>query len=301
MTTRQATTVTVLVVLAFSIYGAPRAAAQVKSPPVDDCDRLAAAPSDPGKVAEGAEIAYIDSARAIAACKAALAAYPNAPRFHYQLGRALHKAKSHRDAMTEYRTAAEHGYLLAMINIGMLYANGLGVAKDGTKALEWFRKADDNGDALAATYIGLAYINGWGVTKDYDAAILNCNEAIRRNPKFPLAYVFRGIAYASKNSYDRAITDYDEAIWLNPKLAIAYRNRGLANAHKNSYDRAITDFDEAIRLETAYAPGYRYRAIAYEHTGHKTEAIADYRKALLLDSADKFSTAGLKRLGAKPF
>ena len=44
----------------------------------------------------------------------------------------------------------------------------------------------------------------------------------------PLPTTTAAIAYASKGDYDRAIADYDQAIQLDPKNAFAYNNRGNA-------------------------------------------------------------------------
>ena len=57
-----------------------------------------------------------------------------------------------------------------MINLGLLYENGHGVAQDYAKAREWFEKAADKGDATAMANLGLLYDNGQGVTQDYAKA-----------------------------------------------------------------------------------------------------------------------------------
>ena len=59
------------------------------APMLDDCDRLAANPPDPDRVTVGVERPDVDLPKAIAACKAAVAAHPDVPRFSYQLGRVL--------------------------------------------------------------------------------------------------------------------------------------------------------------------------------------------------------------------
>jgi tetratricopeptide (TPR) repeat protein len=51
---------------------------------------------------------------------------------------------------------------------------------------------------------------------DYDKAIACYTEAIKRYPKFALAYLCRGDAYAAKGDLDRAFQDYDEAVRLDP-------------------------------------------------------------------------------------
>jgi tetratricopeptide (TPR) repeat protein/uncharacterized caspase-like protein len=276
----------------------PAAAAPAQTasgpPSVNDCDRLAAHPYDPSKLAAGLQMNEIDSARAIAACRSAVAAHPDTPRFHFQLGRALQKSKSFHEAMAEYRKAADQGHLHAMSNVGLMYLNGVGVAKDGAKALEWFHRAADKGDAAAAGYIGLAYYYGRGVAKDYDLAIANYSEAIRRDPKYPLAYYQRGLAYAAKHEYDRAISEYSKAIRRDPKFAPAYGQRGVAYRLKRDYDTAIADLSEAIRRNPKIAGAFIERGMAYRAKGDNDRAIADYTEAISINpkSAHAYSNRG---------
>ncbi len=262
-------------------------------PPVNNCDRLAAHPYDPSKVAAGLQMNEMDSGRAITACRSAIAAHADTPRFHFQLGRALQKTKSFDEAMAEYRKAADAGYPQAMNNVGLMYLNGTGVAQDGAKALEWFRKAADKGDAAGAANIGLVHYSGRGVAKDYDLAIANYSEAIRRDPKYPLAYYQRGLAYAAKRDYDRAIGEYTKAVQLDPKFVFAYGQRGIAYRLKHDYDTAIADYTEAIKINPELANAYSNRGNAYAAKKDYSRAFSDYAKAIRL--APKFAHAYFNR------
>src|SRR5262249_41181580 len=67
--------------------------------------------------------------------------------------------------------AAEKGHWGAMFNLGLFYRDGSGVAQDYPKAREWFQKAadkDNTGEAM--TNLGVFYANGYGVTQDYAKA-----------------------------------------------------------------------------------------------------------------------------------
>jgi TPR repeat protein len=65
--------------------------------------------------------------------------------------------------MIWFRKGAERNDLVAENNIGWLYENGWGVAKDYSEAMNWFRKSATQGYALAQTNIGVLYEHGWGV------------------------------------------------------------------------------------------------------------------------------------------
>ena len=47
--------------------------------------------------------------------------------------------------MAGYQKAAEQGKAVAQFQLGVGYANGFGVAKDGVKAYAWYALASENG------------------------------------------------------------------------------------------------------------------------------------------------------------
>jgi TPR repeat protein len=80
-------------------------------------------------------------------------------------------AKDYAKAREWYEKAADKGNWGAMFNLGALYRDGSGVAQDYAKAREWFQKAadkDDTGEAMAN--LGVLYNNGQSVTQDYAKA-----------------------------------------------------------------------------------------------------------------------------------
>jgi tetratricopeptide (TPR) repeat protein len=126
---------------------------------------------------------------------------------------------------------------------------------------------------------GFAY----GAKGDNDHAIIAYTEAIRFDPRYPIAYNNRGVAYGAKGDYEHAIADYTEAIKLNPKVASAYANRGRAYRAKGDYEHAIGDYTKAIRLDSKYAAFYNNRGLAYAAKGDNDHAIANYTEAIKLD------------------
>ena len=75
-----------------------------------------------------------------------------------------------KEVFAVYQMGADRGDANSMENLGMLYANGYGVAQDYAKAHEWFQKAADKGNARATFYLRLLYDNGFGVAQDYAKA-----------------------------------------------------------------------------------------------------------------------------------
>ena len=75
-------------------------------------------------------------------------------------------AKDEVEAVKWYRKAAEKGLPQAQYNLGIMYDNGYGVAEDAIEAVKWYRKAAEQGVAEAQYSLGVCYYNGEGVAKD---------------------------------------------------------------------------------------------------------------------------------------
>lgn len=74
--------------------------------------------------------------------------------------------KDDRQAAAWYRKAAEQGQVFAQFNLGMMYFNGQGVAKDYSQAVAWSRLAAEQGHVQAQYFLGWMYTNGLGVVQD---------------------------------------------------------------------------------------------------------------------------------------
>ncbi len=60
------------------------------------------------------------------------------------------------------------------------------------------------------------------------AALADCNEAIRLEPNVAATFDSRGLTYLKMGQWDSAINDYNEALGFNPKLASSLYGRGVA-------------------------------------------------------------------------
>src|SRR3954452_18873017 len=110
------------------------------------CDRLAADPSDPDKPADVkgvAEVAPSDVATAIKYCSVAAKA---SRRAMYQLGRGYAASRQTAEAVTAWRKAADKGSTSAMVELGVLYGTGAGVARDEAQARKLFERAAEAGN-----------------------------------------------------------------------------------------------------------------------------------------------------------
>ena len=64
------------------------------------------------------------------------------------------------------RQAAAQGLAAAQGRLGLMYAEGRGVAKDETEAVRLFQQAAAQGYAMGQYGMGLMYEQGWGVARD---------------------------------------------------------------------------------------------------------------------------------------
>ena len=145
------------------------AAPVIEPVPATDCDLYAASPQDLERWAPGVEYEKIETAKAVPACEAAVAAYPQEERFRFQLARALDAAKEHRRAAYLYRDLASMGHTHAAANL-------MEMAKQNTRPgpdLDEVKRLEDaakSGDAKAALQLATMYNFGIGVSANGDTA-----------------------------------------------------------------------------------------------------------------------------------
>src|SRR5437899_4320214 len=124
------------------------------------CDRLAADPADPDKPADvkgTPDVAPSDVATAIKYCRIASG---SSRRALYQLGRAYSANRQLPEAIGAWRKAADKGSTSAMVELGVLYGTGSGVARDEAQARKLFERAAQAGNPRGVT--NLAALGGGG-------------------------------------------------------------------------------------------------------------------------------------------
>jgi len=128
------------------------------------CDRLAADPADPDKPADVkgvGDVAPSDIATAIKYCKTAST---SSRRALYQLGRAYAANRQMPEAIGAWRRAADKGSTSAMVELGVLYGTGSGVAKDDAQARKLFERAAEAGNPRGIS--NLAALGGGDTPSD---------------------------------------------------------------------------------------------------------------------------------------
>src|ERR1700688_356500 len=153
------------VAVAAVVVFVPPTSARAQSADLVLCDRLAADPADPDKPADakGApDVAPSDVATAIKYCKVAAG---SSRRALYQLGRAYAANRQLPEAIGAWRKAADKGSTSAMVELGVLYGTGAGVARDDAQARKLFERAADAGNPRGISNIA-ALGGGGGASAD---------------------------------------------------------------------------------------------------------------------------------------
>jgi TPR repeat protein len=145
------------------------------------CDRLAADPADPDKPADSkgvSEVAPADIATAIKYCKNAAG---TSRRALYQLGRAYAANRQMPEAIAAWRKASDKGSSSAMVELGVLYGTGAGVARDEAQARKLFERAAEAGNPRGVS--NLAALSGGGAASDPARSRELLEKAAATNPE----------------------------------------------------------------------------------------------------------------------
>ena len=134
--------------------------------------------------------------------------------------------------------------------------------------------ADDK--VIALTNRAIGYRN----LRKFDAAIQDCNAALKLQPDHSEAHSACANAYAGKADYGKAVDSFSHAITLKPGFADFYNNRGNIYDQMGDYERAAADFDTAIRLNPDFALALFNRGIVLFNRGRFPEAAAALKIAV---------------------
>lgn len=159
-----------LLLLAALLLVSPAEAEEVAAA-VRQCAELASSPADEQRPAGVAGVGRnaMDADAAVAACEAALKAYPEDPGTAFNLARALAVRGEAADLPRMaglYKQAADRGYIVGQINYGQARELGLGITLDHVEALVYYRKAAEAGHPIAAYNLGLMLDAGRGTPED---------------------------------------------------------------------------------------------------------------------------------------
>lgn len=170
-------------------------------------------------------------------CRAMLARQPNehlTPEQEHALGMTAFTNKDYKVAFDKWLSAARNGSAEAMCDVGWMFSQGHGVAKNNSQAFKWMCESAKLNYVRAQNNIGLYYKNGTGCNVDLEQAVEWLEKAEKANyPKLAKKTLQEAREMLAKN---RGMPLPNAAINATPHHAYAL---GLEMFGKRKYKQAF--------------------------------------------------------------
>jgi TPR repeat protein len=165
-------------------------------------------------------------------------------------------AKDYAKAHDWFEKAAAKGNMDAMYNLGRLYQLGQGVTKDYAKARDWFEKAANRGDAIAMTNLGMLYVLGSGVPQDYSKARELFEKAAATDDAAPMVNLGRlyNLGRRVAKDYVKDVKDAKARDWFEKAVAQGGVNAKMALERLPIREAELAGrYAEALQLQEGLA------------------------------------------------
>jgi len=169
----------------------------------------------------------------------AVAYQPRMPEFWYDLGFACQQSGNLREALADYRKAAELGDSHAQYYLGTLYeAGGESVPKNTGQALYWYRKLAEQGDADSLNNVA------WEYATSNDPAI--------RNPSAALECARKAVNLQQDHPNPNHLDTLAEALYANnqPEEAVKTELQAIAlasSSQENGFQKRLGKYQLALQ------------------------------------------------------
>jgi serine/threonine protein kinase/tetratricopeptide (TPR) repeat protein len=196
----------------------------------------------------------VGSAReqAVYHARKAVALQPNEPRLHAALGWVYRQTGKTKDAVVEFKKAAELYPLgsAAAYHMRALAESTAGNHR-GTLAILLEERERYPSDRLVHEYIGNAYV----ALGDDPLALAAYTKSVEQDTTKSLgrsrSLYNRGDIYLRQKKYALALADYSWSLALYPGHWHVYNQRALAHFHLGHFEQALADYEEALQLTKA--------------------------------------------------
>jgi tetratricopeptide (TPR) repeat protein len=122
---------------------------------------------------------------------------------------------------------------------------------------------------------------------EWERAIMNLNEAIRREPDNGTAYQQRALVLLELGMFDDGLQDAEAAVQMEPDDSESYLARGAAYIKVHQFEQAVADLTRYIDHEDIRAAsgrhasrGYYLRGLAYAGLRNFRHAIKDLSRSI---------------------
>ena len=89
----------------------------------------------------------------------------------FMYAKGIGATKNEEEAVKWYKKAAEKGHLNSQFNLGVIYAKGRGVTQDYAESFKWYKMAAEQGDVTAQSTLAMMYAKGIGTEKNEKQAV----------------------------------------------------------------------------------------------------------------------------------
>ena len=215
----------------------------------------------------------------IADCSTAIECNPDAAPAYYNRAQARMELKQYTEGIEDYDKALSIG-LSAADSYGAYYNRAL------ARYLLGLDKAaqGDEAEAIQLYHASIPdYTKAIQVAPDPSLASRNYNN--RGYAKYLIAESESadGNMEEARERYEAAMVDSEEAIKRDRRNAYAYCTRAVTKIAFDAHDEAIKDFDRAIKLKPDFAHAYHQRGLAKQALGRQKEADTDFARAKEID------------------
>ncbi|MCX6152085.1 MAG: tetratricopeptide repeat protein [Ignavibacteriales bacterium] len=118
---------------------------------------------------------------------------------------------------------------------------------------------------------------------NFSNALEKYQEAIKKDPNYPSAFLNSGLAFLRLGKDKEAIDNFRKVLELEPNNKTAYRNLGIAYANLLDFDNAILNLEKALEINPLDSALYNDLGNAYLNSGKYELSITQYKKALEVD------------------
>ncbi len=112
--------------------------------------------------------------------------------------------------------------------------------------------------------------------KEYEGALIDFEEAIKRNSNDYKSYRWKGKSLEALNRFKEAIQSYTQALELNKNDTLAYRGRGESRRRNHEFKESIGDYNTVILLNPKDLGAIYGRATSFFELKNYEESIRDY-------------------------
>ncbi len=203
---------------------------------------------------------------------------PNSSNIYVILGIIYQNQKKYQKAMQYYKTAIGlNDNIDALNNLGVIYKE-LG---DYNQALIQLNNALKKDGKKASIYYNIG--NVYKSLDDYSKAIIFFKKALEYDSNFKPVYNNLGTVYEELKEYDDAISIYQKGLKIDPNNPKLHYNLGISYEFKNQLDSALNEYIATIKINPNLVEAYNNLGVIYEKKDNLKEAKNCFNKALTLN------------------